>query len=313
MMEYAAYRFGCRLTTEACLPPFKGSTIRGVFGRALKQVVCALRRTDCNGCLLRAQCLYPLVFENPSVMPAPKSQRGYTSHPHPFVIRLPKGTQTRYSLGDLLDFQLIFFGTVNQHLPYFIYALKEMGRIGLGRRINGRRGRFSLEFVTNDSQCIYSEKTGILVPILPIDLQLALLPSFKSSPRRDLTLFLKTPLRIKKNNHLKDKLPFDLLIRTALRRIASLMTYYDSGEPDIDYHGLIQLAETIKIKNHKLRWHDWNRYSFRQRERLKIGGLLGRITYADVPATFLPLIDFVQKVHLGKQTTFGMGEIAVGG
>jgi len=41
-MFYGKYKFLCRLKDDANLPYYKGSTFRGVFGRALKRVVCAL-------------------------------------------------------------------------------------------------------------------------------------------------------------------------------------------------------------------------------------------------------------------------------
>lgn len=49
-MLYGNYRFKCRFESEAHLPEYKGSTFRGVFGRALKDVVCALKRQECPGC-----------------------------------------------------------------------------------------------------------------------------------------------------------------------------------------------------------------------------------------------------------------------
>jgi len=52
-MLYGKYLFSSVFEDDAVLPYYKGSTFRGVFGHALKKVVCALRRQDCYGCLLR--------------------------------------------------------------------------------------------------------------------------------------------------------------------------------------------------------------------------------------------------------------------
>jgi hypothetical protein len=46
------YHFRCRFETEGLLPPYKGSAFRGVFGHALKRVVCAVRQPECRDCLL---------------------------------------------------------------------------------------------------------------------------------------------------------------------------------------------------------------------------------------------------------------------
>jgi len=47
-MLLGEYQFHCRLSDDAVLPHYKGSTFRGVFGRALKRVVCALRKETCD-------------------------------------------------------------------------------------------------------------------------------------------------------------------------------------------------------------------------------------------------------------------------
>ncbi|RLB01906.1 MAG: CRISPR-associated protein Cas6, partial [Deltaproteobacteria bacterium] len=51
-MLFGRYRIECSFENEAILPYFKGSTIRGVFGIALKRVVCALKQLKCEECLL---------------------------------------------------------------------------------------------------------------------------------------------------------------------------------------------------------------------------------------------------------------------
>jgi hypothetical protein len=98
VMLYGNYAFKCRFTSPAQLPVYKGSTFRGVFGRALKQVICALKRQECPTCLLRGECLYPSVFEPRLTLNAPAGSR-YTSPPHPFVIQPPPDTQTLYAEG----------------------------------------------------------------------------------------------------------------------------------------------------------------------------------------------------------------------
>ena len=62
-MLFGAYRFHCRFENKALLPSYKGSTLRGVFGRALKTVTCTQGGRECKGCALRPCCLYTQVFE----------------------------------------------------------------------------------------------------------------------------------------------------------------------------------------------------------------------------------------------------------
>jgi hypothetical protein len=57
--RFALYRL--RLLLELCahrqtLPPYLGSTVRGIFAASLRQVVCVTRAPVCDGCLLLHRC-----------------------------------------------------------------------------------------------------------------------------------------------------------------------------------------------------------------------------------------------------------------
>lgn len=92
-MLYGHYSFRCRFESEAHLPIYKGSTFRGIFGRTLKQVFCALRRQECPTCLLKSECLYPLVFE-PQLRVEQTENLNKALLLHPFVLHPPKHTNT---------------------------------------------------------------------------------------------------------------------------------------------------------------------------------------------------------------------------
>jgi hypothetical protein len=62
-MLFGKYQFFCEFETNAVLPPFKGSTFRGIFGRALKKVICVLKHQECTECLLSSKSVYVQIFE----------------------------------------------------------------------------------------------------------------------------------------------------------------------------------------------------------------------------------------------------------
>ena len=78
----------------------------------------------------------------------------------------------------------------------------------------------------------------------------------------------------------------------------------------MDYKGLVARAKTIKVIDTDLSWFDWQRFSQRQDKAMLMGGMIGSITYEGKLGEFLPLVDFCSKVHLGKQTAFGLGKIS---
>ena len=307
-MLYGKYHFICTFESDAILPPYKGSTFRGVFGRALKKVVCALKRQECSRCLLKQRCVYALVFETPDAVSPPTGSK-IAAAPHPFVVEPPLTTETMFSEGSSFDFSLILFGEVNHSLPYFIYAFEQMGRIGIGQKVNGKRGNFTLKKVKHGSQTLYSDDDRKLNAV---DSQEELNVSEKNICPEDgfrLKLNLETPLRIKYDNRLKADLPFHVLVRTMLRRASSLLNCYGNGEPVLDYKGLVKRALHIKVIESGLEWYDWRRYSFRQDKAMLMGGIKGSVDYEGKIGEFMPLIDFCQRAHIGKQTSFGLGKI----
>ena len=134
-------------------------------------------------------------------------------------------------------------------------------------------------------------------------------PANTSREANELTLTLLTPLRLKFQNQLQARLPLHGLVRAILRRISTLYECFGEGEPPLDYKGLIARAQDIGVRHSALRWSDWQRYSQRQDQAMLMGGLVGSIAYRGKLGEYLPILRFAEKVHLGKNTTFGLGMI----
>ena len=312
-MLFGNYFFSGIVDDNAILPPYKGSTFRGVFGHALKKVVCALKKQDCSDCLLKEKCIYAFVFETPALEnQSPIEKTRIAAPPHPYVIEPPESAKTHYRPGDSFEFNLLLFGKANDYLPYFIYAFDQIGKLGLGKRINGIRGTFFLKNVTTMRRIIYSdEDKKITGDGKPENLALEKFSFSEKNSIQNLGITLKTPLRLKFQNKLEASLPFHILIRAALRRISSLFNYYGDGEPSLDYKGLIAKAMSVEVKRSTLTWYDWRRYSNKQDQAMLMGGMVGSIIYEGDVAEFLPLLRLCEKVHLGKQTSFGLGKIEI--
>ena len=306
-MLYSKYSFICRFEDEAILPPYKGSTFRGVFGLALKKVACALKRQECADCLLKNRCLYARVFETPLALGVPKGSR-ISAPPHPFVIEPPLTERMEFRAGDNLACDLLLFGEVNHSFPYFVYAFEQMGAIGIGKRVNGSRGRFTLKAVKKGAVSIYSESDQSLRLSEPVQ---DLIPGDGGNSNSSIRIRLDTPLRLKFENEIKADLPFHVLVRATLRRVSSLLNTWGDGEPDLDYKGLIERAADVRTADNALRWFDWKRYSNRQERKMFMGGMLGSVIYEGDLGAYLPLLHFCDKVHLGKNTSFGLGKIQV--
>jgi len=122
-----------------------------------------------------------------------------------------------------------------------------------------------------------------------------------------------TPVRIVFESRLSPKLEFHVLIRRLLSRISALYYFHHEKRFEIDFKELIKKAEKVKIKESCLNWHDWERYSNRQQQRMKMGGLLGDIIYEGELKDFLPLLVLGEHIHVGKGTSMGLGRYEIKG
>lgn len=306
-MRAGRYTFFCRFETDAVLPVFKGSTLRGGIGHALRRISCALRRQDCKDCLLVVSCPYAFFFET-SEPEGERSGRPRIAHrPHPYVLMPPDEEKLFYGKGDSFCFSLLLFGRANDYLPHVVYAVQEAGREGLGKR-NREPGRFLLESVRLGDDLVFAE--GVLrSPAAMPRLDLA---PVAAEDNDMLALSCLTPLRLKHDNGLQERLPFHVVIRAALRRVASLEAAYGEGEPNLDYRGIVARADAVQLVAAESRWVDYERYSNRQKSSMLFGGVMGRLLYQGGDLSeFLPLLHYCVTAHLGKQTAFGLGRISV--
>lgn len=309
-MQIASYRFVCQFNSQTVLPIFKGSTLRGGLGHALKRIACALRQQECQNCLLNHTCAYSFLFERKNNLPPP-SASGRIRHvapPHPYILLSPEEDKRTYEKAETISFGITLLGPAIKFLPHIVFAVQEMGKTGLGKNTQGGSGQFHLEGVFQNNNKIYAGQ-ALDTSVEPDKLALSIRPSEKINR---IILTCHTPLRLKQDNEFQDKLPFQLLIRAALRRISSLESAYGNGEPDLDYKGLVDRASRGATTQSSLQWTDIERYSNRQKGAMLMGGIKGSIAYhGDELSEFMPLLRYCEQVHLGKETSFGLGRISI--
>ena len=126
-----------------------------------------------------------------------------------------------------------------------------------------------------------------------------------------LTISLVTPLRLRFDGHITDKIEFHVLIRNLLRRISSL-SYFHCGEKfQVDFKGLIEKARTVNQIASDIHWYDWKRYSTRQEEWMSLGGVTGTVLYEGDISDFMLLLRLGEYAHVGKGTSFGLGKYEI--
>lgn len=339
-MLMGRYRFHAEFIDPAMPSAFMGADFRGAFGPALKKVVCALKHADCSDCLLHRRCLYPHVFEGvvhnrrghrsdragpplpagrrpgrPLMIVARSDRERRTTVPHPCVIEPPEDAPARFRPREPFDCSLLLFGRANESIPYFIQAFEQMGRMGLGRPVEGRRARFRLNGVRVDDRVLYAgEGRPICDEPVAQDLRKRLLYDLATapSPASDrLKVRLRTPLKLSAVDPGDASLPFPVLIRETLGRIASLCHAFGNGAPALDDRLLMETAFSVRTLSETLRPFEASPSAPREGRDMMQGSRTGAVTYAGPLAAFIPLLRFAEQVHLGEETLFGLGRIEV--
>lgn len=301
------FRLTFHVTSLMVLPPYKGGIFRGAFGNAFRRSVCAIRGTDCAECMLRGQCLYVSLFEPP---PPPGFADAAKFHhaPAPYVLNPPLDNRQSYKPGETLFFELILMGRAIDALPYFVYSLIEMGRLGLGRE----RGRYELTRVdllrSNEEFQVYDGKTQIL-QAYPAGGQT---PTDMTPEKvKSLSIHFLTPLRLKEKGSLVTQLTFPLFFERLAQRIELLSTFYGTQNTLSALPELHQKAQKIRTTSDELHWYDWERYSARQKNLMKLGGLRGKIHFKGDLTPFMPYLRIGEMVNAGQGTSFGLGRFCI--
>jgi len=298
-IPYKIINITCEPIDELHLPSFKGSSFRGVIGRTLRQALCVLKSyKDCHQCPIYKNCYYAYIFET---IPDPHKKLPFNLHkypsiPHPFVIEPPLDNQNIYKSGETFLLKIVLIGKAVSYEPYFILAVELAGEHGIGKE--------NRKFIIKDIS-----STDILRLSVNFPLTKDVLHDQKSS---NVLINIHTPLRLIHNKKLVRKLEFHHIVRSLLRRITVLYYYHVSEKlPEIPAKALIELAEKVKVVDNNLKWYDWERFSYRQEKRMKLGGLIGKISFEGPIEPFFPLLKAGEILHCGKNTSFGLGKYKI--
>lgn len=288
---------------------FIGSTLRGGFGYAFRKIACGIKnKNNCRECILCGKCVYSIIFESP-VSSDSAIMRKYQYSPHPFVFSYTDDLSPASKTTSNKIVKILVVGKAIDYIPYFIYAMKEFGNNGFGKnRIPFKISRVRDEYGTiffNDGKWLNPQKYPLIDSDTFIEKQSVLDVS------RNVKIDFLTPCRIKFNEHFIDRIEFHVLIRSLLRRFGELSYFFCDKQLDIDYNALISKALDIKMISRDFKWIDFSRYSTRQKQNMKMGGVVGSAIYEGDIKPFLPVLLWGELLHAGKGTSFGLGEFRI--
>jgi len=302
-------RFTLKVITPLHLPPYKGSAFRGGFGHALKRIACSVPEKVCDLCDQPDRCVYSYLFETK----IEQAGAGDEMIPRPFIMVPPLESYQSYAPGDVMTCDLILVGDAIEYLPYFIAGINQLGHQGIGKSMG--------HYVITGVMCLrpnapaYEVYSGpedrfedLRAPTTGDELTL----QYEGVSPTQIALSFITPTRLKHQGHLlKQAPPFHVIMRRLLDRIAELSLFFHDMPLALDMRAWKSASESVRLLESHVTPYDWERYSNRQRTRMKLGGVVGTATYAGDLAPFLPLLSLGEWLHVGKGATFGLGKYRI--
>ena len=281
-LKYLPLKITLTSVETASLPPYLGSTLRGAIGQVLRH------DTDA----------YNYLYNN-RVM-----SDNHQDIVNPYVIIPPAMNKTSYCAGEELCFEMLLFGDAIKYAGSLIEAMNMLQSQGLG----ASRYPFMLSKVTHsiNQRLIWQENSFNAVA-----LQSALLP-WRSLPGvRRVTVRTLTPLRIRRDGKLIEQLDFPVIIRNITCRIEAITTRYGGWTDKEEIKRIQTISSEIPTMQSNLYLRNMERYSNRQGQKMDFSGMMGIARFDGDLTPFVPWLYAAEILHIGRNTTFGMGQIDV--
>ncbi|MEJ2445060.1 MAG: CRISPR system precrRNA processing endoribonuclease RAMP protein Cas6 [Exilibacterium sp.] len=305
-LPIARYRFTFRVTEAIRLPDYAGSTLRGGFGHALRQLACVVPQMQCAGCSLIDQCPYPQIFAPHDIPRKTDAFSTIRSIPVPYIIEPPSRGETHYETDSEITFCMVLMGKALQQLPIIILAWRRAFLRGISKT-RGKAELITVDWMSPDgtAKTVYSEQSPVIAPhspalSIPVDIE-----------KRDFYVHFVTPLRLQHQGKILGAREMNpaILLRNLIRRV-SLLLQFHLGQtepfPMESIRAFNALADSLEDKR-RLAWRNCERYSSRQRQKTPLSGLEGYWLLRNLPVELFPFLYLGQWLHVGKETMFGLG------
>jgi len=258
---------------------------RSAIGFHLHRMCCVLKgQESCASCALNQTCVYSWFFES-HIEKDSIAVPGRDRASHPFLLEFDRVSPTEGFL------KVVFLGNSRNFIPYVIEAVSRTGVRGVSRD----RTQFTVESVLHEGHpYVYNMRET--------EHDSRSWPDFRSLGKG--FIVLDCPCRIKESGKYVSSIDLATFI-TAMQRRMHVLTCLYGDEPYQITDIAIPSSQPVGQS-----WKDVNYYSVRQKERIKLGGVVGMIHVKEKPSDSVSrLITAAEYFHIGKNASFGLGKI----
>lgn len=307
-LAFTRLRFTCEAETALNLGGWRaGSNLRGALLNVMHRAICAGNPNDPEHVKICPVCWLAASNEKPGV-----ERRGY-------VIAPPINAPEIIQASERFSFHITLFGKATHSLPYFVLAVPEAGRVGVGPG----RGKFALKAVDSPrlkgrNLCVLKEGEHLVYPPEDMEGEAEVLHAahqvFKgqASQNSRVSLQFHTPLRLIYQKQLLKAPDFSIILSNILRRIDELAMQHAeaSRRPISERENIWGLADKVRLVEDRTRWVEVASGSTRSQKPTWISGLVGEATYSapvEAWSALLPWLVWGEVAQVGKNTAKGNG------
>jgi hypothetical protein len=240
--------------------------------------------------------------------------------PRPYIITPPHTEKERYEPGETCTFGFTLIGSASKLYPYIIRAFQEMERNTLGhpiQELRGQRGRFLVREIqavhpfTGQRMSLWQRGTT-----RPEKLQLCItdddvVARAKQLSADSLTIHFLSPTRLIADDHVLRQPKLGVLALRMAQRLEQVQQEYGSVEESNSgrewYLSIKDQIGKVYLAHDETRWVDIHSYSARQRQKMPIGGFVGRASFVGSIATLHELLVWGEVLRVGKNIVKGAG------
>lgn len=286
-LTISRYRIKFKANHRIQLPEYAGSSLRGAFGHALKNIACLTASSNHGQCKCQpvASCLYRRIFD-PAKQKLNLQDRLQDVAP-PFVIEA-HSLPTEILAGQEAHFYMTLLGDFAHSQQSMIQlAWQRALAVGLGRYQNKGQAQSQL-----------------------LSFELSDRPQLNWHAHSQLKVQFLSHARIQHHGEILTIKNFDPMIfcRSVVRRYLTLSEAYSEQQLSTAYvKSLFDDVQNVQGE-YRVDHVRWSRWSNRQKQKMQMDGLLGEIKLNHVSAQLADILYLGQWLHVGKGSVFGLGQ-----
>ncbi len=311
-MEFRFYRLRFHFTARDTIhfPTGKpGNILRGAFGTIFRQLACLPGCDDAKTCSVRHTCAYARTFEPASLGEGPS---GLADWPRPFVFRASHLDGRTVRPRDHFHFDVHLFQLEGPTIAFFALTFAQLAIEGLGPG----RGRAALTAM--DQLDLAGARLARLFDgekfCGPAEVEPSSVPlNGNSAPVSRIQVRFLTPTELKAAHQIVPRPEFGVLMNRIRDRLSTLSALYGKGPLPLDYAEFGERASQVEMTSCKLADVHVMRLSTRTGQTHPLDGFVGTAEYNGELTEFVPYLEAAHFSGVGRQTTWGKGEILVTG